>query len=309
MNKKEIYLTKTPVVWGLAMICCLLWGSAFPCIKIGYQLLKIPSGAAASQLLFAGCRFTLAGILVLLFGSIKKKKLLWPKKGSCPYILKLALFQTILQYLFFYIGLAHTSGVKSSIIVASNVFLSILFSCFYFHYENLNRMKILGCLTGFAGVVMINLTGGGMDGGMSFQGEGAVLLSTIAYAFAAGLMKRYGKKEDTLVLSGWQFLAGGLVLIGIALTAGGRLQFSFSSFLLLLYMAFISAAAFSIWGILLKYNPVGKVAVFGFMNPIFGVFLSALLLGEKNQAFGIQGILALVFVCSGIFFINQVSAD
>ena len=56
MNKK--LLTKTPVVCGLAIICCLLWGSAFPCIKIGYQMFNIPSGAVGSQFLFAGIRFT-----------------------------------------------------------------------------------------------------------------------------------------------------------------------------------------------------------------------------------------------------------
>lgn len=72
MNKK--LLTKTPVVCGLAIICCLLWGSAFPCIKIGYQMFYIPSGAVGSQFLFAGIRFTLAGILTILFGSILSKK-------------------------------------------------------------------------------------------------------------------------------------------------------------------------------------------------------------------------------------------
>ena len=50
MNKK--LLTKTPVVCGLAIICCLLWGSAFPCIKIGYSMFHIASADASSQLLF-----------------------------------------------------------------------------------------------------------------------------------------------------------------------------------------------------------------------------------------------------------------
>lgn len=72
MNKK--LLTKTPVVCGLAIICCLLWGSAFPCIKIGYQMFNIPSGAVGSQFLFAGIRFTLAGILTNFFRKYFKQK-------------------------------------------------------------------------------------------------------------------------------------------------------------------------------------------------------------------------------------------
>ena len=70
-------------------------------------------------------------------------------------------------------------------------------------------------------------------------------------------------------------------------------------------MAMISAVAYSLWGILLKYNPVSRIAVFGFMNPVFGVILSALLLGENNQAFSLYGLAALVLVSLGIFLVNR----
>lgn len=72
---KEQWMQKTVVVWFLAMICCLLWGSAFPCIKIGYKMFHIASADASSQLLFAGCRFFLAGVLVLLLGTSGNFKL------------------------------------------------------------------------------------------------------------------------------------------------------------------------------------------------------------------------------------------
>lgn len=73
----------------------------------------------------------------------------------------------------------------------------------------------------------------------------------------------------------------------------------------LLYMAIISAVAYTIWGVLLKYNPVARVSVYGFMNPVFGVILSAFLLGEKNQAFGYKGLTALLLVCIRIFIVNK----
>lgn len=73
-------------------------------------------------------RFVLAGILTVLIGSLLQKKALVPAKTSAPSIVKLAIFQTILQYIFFYIGLAHNSGVKASIINGSNTFFVILVS-------------------------------------------------------------------------------------------------------------------------------------------------------------------------------------
>jgi len=304
MDKK--YLTKTPVVCALALLCCMLWGSAFPCIKIGYRLFDIPSGSVSSQILFAGIRFTLAGVLTILFGSLLRKKLLIPKKSSVPMIIKLSLVQTVLQYVFFYIGLANASGVKSSIIEASNVFLAILIAALVFRYEKLTWLKILGCIVGFAGVVVINMTGEGLDAGMKLSGEGAVFLSTVAYAFSSGMIKKYSEYEDPVILSGYQFFAGGVVMAIGGAAFGGHITVSGApAVLLLIYLALISSVAYTLWGLLLKYNPVGKVTVFVFTNSIFGVLLSALLLGERNQAFGLRGIIALVLVSAGIIIVNR----
>lgn len=305
IHTKDNTLQKPMVVALLALACCFLWGSAFPCIKIGYQIFAIASEDSVSQLLFAGCRFTLAGVLVIFFGSLLGKKVLKPQKSSWGMVLILALFQTILQYVLFYMGLAHTSGVKSSIIEAANVFIAILFSVFLFRFESLTVGKVTGCILGFAGVVLINLTGSSLDASFTLKGEGAILGSTIAYALSAGLIKQFSRKENPVVLSGYQFCIGGLVMVAIGAVMGGHLTVTQpAAVLLLLYMAVISAVAYTIWGILLKYNPVARVSVYGFMNPVFGVILSAFLLGEKNQAFGLKGLAALVLVCIGIFVVN-----
>lgn len=304
--EKEHYLQKPMTVMMLALLCCFLWGSAFPCVKIGYDLFAIAAEDTMSQMLFAGCRFALAGVLVILFGSMLSKRVLVPEKKSIGMVVKLAMVQTVMQYVLFYIGVAHTTGVKSSIINASNVFISLILASLLFRFEKLTARKIVGCLIGFAGVVIINLNGNGLDASFSLKGEGAIFLSTVAYALSSGLIKLYSQKENPVTLSGYQFLIGGLVMIGIAFCMGGRITSgSAAAFLLLLYMALISAVAYTLWGILLKYNPVAKVAVFGFMTPVFGVLLSALLLGERNQAFGWRGIVALLLVCVGIYVVNK----
>lgn len=309
MEKHDPFLQKGWVVCLLALVCCGLWGSAFPCVKIGYSLFQIAPEDTASQILFAGVRFFLAGSLTIAIGSALRRRILFPKNTSWGMVVKLSLAQTVIQYLLFYIGLANTSGVKASIIEASNVFFAILMSSLIFHYETLGKGKLLGCVLGFLGVVLINLNGSGFDTSMTFQGEGFILLSTLSYALSSVLIKKYGRKEDPVTLSGYQFLLGGLVMTLSALAMGGRLHhFTVPSTLLLLYMAMISAVAYSIWGILLKHNPVGRVAVYGFMNPVFGVILSAILLKEQNQAFTFRGLLSLLLVCVGIYAVNRESA-
>ena len=303
MNKNKSLLEKPTMVVIVAVLCCLLWGSAFPCIKLGYQLFDIPSGDSSSQILFAGIRFTLAGILVILAGSMMQGKLLKPSKAAIPKVLKLCMFQTVLQYIFFYIGLAHITGVKGSIVNAVNVFFTILVSCLLFRLEKLDRQKLIGCIIGFAGVIIVNL-GGEFDMSFTFLGDGFLMISAFAYALSSVLIKIYGKDENPVMLSGYQFAAGGLIMILAGLAMGGRLNVvTFQGILLLLYMAFISAGAYTLWSLLLKYNPVSKVAVFGFCTPIFGVILSAVILGESTS-FQLKTLIALMFVCVGIIIVN-----
>lgn len=302
---KEEYLKKTAIVCILAILCCTLWGSAFPAIKLGYQYFEIGGNDSATQILFAGSRFTLAGILTILIGSTMSRKILIPKKQSYRRILVLCLFQTVLQYIFFYIGLANTSGVKAAIINGSNVFVAIIIACVLFRQEKLTWKKMVGCILGFAGVVVINLTKDGLDMHMKFTGEGFILLCTIAYALSSVFIKKYSEDENPVVLSGYQFFVGGVIMMILGAVWGGKLTVITGKGIgMLIYLALVSAVAYSIWGILLKYNPVSKVAIFGFVNPISGVILSSIFLDEKGQSFGLKGILALILVCIGIFIVN-----
>ena len=301
--KERSVLTRKAAVIPLTMLCCLLWGSAFPCIKLGYGYSGIGSDDTASQILYAGLRFALAGVLALIMGSLTARKPLIPRRKAVPKIVMLSLFQTILQYTFFYIGLARSTGMKSSVITASNVFLSILVASLIFRTEKLTFRKILGCAAGFSGVVLINLSG--IGGGFRLTGEGFVFLSALSYAFSAALIKRFSAEEDPVMLSGWQFIIGGTFMTILGLVLGGRIgTVDLRGAAMLVYLAIVSAAAFSIWGTLLKHNPVSMISVFGFMNPVFGVILSFLLLSERSEAGPLRVVAALGLVALGIVIVN-----
>lgn len=303
---KEKLLTNKYILGCLAVFCCILWGSAASTIKIGYQLFAINGTDSATQILFAGLRFTMAGILTVMFGSLLGRQLLFPKKTSWGNVLLLAMLQTVVQYILFYIGVAHTTGVKAAIVVGVEVFVCIFVSCFIFRSEKMTANKLVGSLIGIAGIILVNLNG--IKTGLTpftILGDGFIILSTVAYAVSSSCIKIFSKKENPVVLSGYQFLLGGLIMIIIGFFMGGRIRvFSAGGMLILLYLSFVSAAAYTIWGLLLKYNPVSKVAIYGFVNPLCGVFLSAFLLDE-SAALGVSCIGALVLVCAGIFIANR----
>lgn len=301
------FVTSTLGILLLACLCCLLWGSATPAIKIGYEWFGIVAGDVASRILFAGVRFILAGVLTAIFGSFIAGKPLFPQKSSWGMVCKLGMVQTVFQYIFFYMGLAYTTGVKSAIINGSQTFIAILLACLVFRYEKLTPQKFLGCLIGFAGVIVINYDPTGLTGGFTLKGEGAILMAAIAYALSSALVKKYSQKESPVVLSGYQFIFGGIIMTICGLLMGGSLTgWSVKSVTLLIYLALVSSVAYSVWGILLKHNPVGKVAVYSFTNPIFSVLLSFAFLHETSS-FGLELVLALALVCGGIFLVNRVN--
>jgi len=302
--KKE-WMTKTIVVWIGALICSALWGSAFPGIKLGYRWMQIATEDTATQILYAGYRFTIAGVLAVLLGSLFQRKLLLPSKRSVPRVMLLSLFQTILQYAFFYVGLAHTDGTKASIIEGMNVFVAIFVSGVIFHLEKVTSRKIIGSIIGFCGVVLVNLSGTSLNLNLTLGGEGFIFFSTVAYAFSTVLLKRYSVEENTVMLSGWQFIFGGLVMTAAGFFMGGRIEtVTTDGIAMLLYLAMVSAVAYSLWSILLTYNPVSKVAVFGFMNPVIGFLLSAILLKE-SEALNLTAVVSLGLVCLGIYIVNH----
>ncbi len=302
---KNNILTNKFVVCIIAIVCCGLWGSAFPFVKIGYELFNIID--TASQILFAGLRFSIAGIMTVIIGSLLNRRFLFPQKKSWKNIGTLAFFQTFVQYLFFYIGLSITTGVKASLIEGTCAFFSILIASLIFKQEKLTLLKIAACIIGFGGVIISNINGVSFETGLA--GDLMIFISTISYAFSSVLIKKYSQKENPVTLSGYQFFIGGLVLTLIGLFMGGKLaNFTVQSVFVLLYLGLLSAIAYSLWGIILKHNKVSNVTVYSFMIPVFGVILSALLLeSERSGAFKVENIIALILVSTGIVIINKFS--
>lgn len=302
MEQKKTIFKNPFVIMVTALFCCALWGSATPFIKTGYELI-LPWRGTASTILFAGLRFTLAGIFTVLIYSIGRKKFLYPKKENLGRIGCVASFQTVLQYIFFYIGLANTTGVKGTIASGSTAFFALLVAGIFFKMEKITFKKLLACIIGFAGIVLVNLDG--LDLNMNFFGDGFVIFSSVASAAASVFIKKYSNREDPVVISGYQFFMGGLVMIAIGIASNGHVQIpDIKALGVLIYLAFLSAAAYSLWGVLLKYNPVSKVSIYSFMTPVFGVILSNIMLNENSAVSPLNMALSMVLVSLGIFMLN-----
>lgn len=290
------------------IICCIfctsLWGSAFPCVKLGYELFNISVDDIFSKILFAGWRFFLAGIIVLLITACIQKKFPKLKKEAIKSVVILGFIQTTLEYIFFYIGLSYASGFKGAILNPTSTFMMVILAHFFYKDDKLTFRKTLGCIVGFLGIIIVNLSGD-VNSQSSFLGEGCLIISALAFAIGSIISKEATKIESNpMIVTGYQLLIGGFILIVFGLIGGGKLQVtSTSAFMLFLYLALLSSIAFSLWTTLFKYNPVSKVSIFNFLTPIFGTILSALILSE--DVFNLKNISALILVCFGIYIVNK----
>jgi len=298
------FFTRRSVLFASAILCTLLWGSAYPAIKNGYALLNISPDDVPSQMVFAGYRFLLAGIFLLLLARATGRPWWGMKEGQLGKVTVLGLTQTTLQYIFFYIGLAFATGVKASIVNATGTFFSVLLAHFIYRNERLSYRKSFGCLTGFAGVMVVNFSDSLLTLDFTLAGEGAVMFAAFILAAASIYGKTISQTMDAMLMTAWQLAIGGAALLAIGFAFGGKSgDFTLTSFSLLVYLALLSSIAFALWSILLKFNPVGMVTIFNFLIPIFGAGLSALFLNESIMEW--KNLIALVLVCGGIYLVTK----
>jgi drug/metabolite transporter (DMT)-like permease len=303
LNPHPFYSNRKVVVL-LAGLCCLLWGSAYPAIKSGYALFAIGAADVPSKMVFAGYRFVIAGVLLLLMARLTHRSITKLDATQWRQITTLGLTQTSLQYLFFYVGLAYTTGVKGSIMNATGTFFSVLLAHFIYHNDRLSLNKVIGCLVGFVGVMVVNFNQELLDFDFSLMGEGFVVIAAFILSAASIYGKKISQSMDSVVLTGYQLSIGGVALMLGGYLAGGTLTgFTLASTALLVYLAVLSSVAFALWTILLKYNRVGMVTIFNFLIPIFGAILSAIFLGESILEW--KNLFALGLVCSGIWLVNR----
>ena len=277
---------------AFAVICNCLWGSAFPFIKLGYRLFAIDAADTASILCFAGVRFMLGGLLVLLASLLLEGRLPAVPRGKVlAECCALGLWQTTTQYAFYYAAVALLTGAFGGILNSTQSFLGVILAHFLYRSDRMTPAKALGCAVGFGGVLVATI---GNHGSGSGWGIFCMMAATVIFTISGPWNKSVTRKADSFMVC----------CINLGLAMGGSLApQSPMGIPVLLYLAFVSGAGYVLWALLMKNNPVSRISVFGLVNPVVNVLLSALLNGEP--LFEWQYLAALALVCVGIWLVNR----
>lgn len=299
MDSKKIFENKASKI-AIAVLCCVLWGSAFPVLKISYKELSITSIDKPELLALGGLRFFIAAILLVVFTKFVIKQSLNIGKKNIMKLVALGFFQTAFYYYLFYNGVANTTGTKGAIIGTLETFFTVILAHFVYTNDRIDLNKSIGIVTGFIGIVIANF-GKEFGASVSFLGEGLLALSCLMGAISSIMVKEFAKSIHPFVITSYQMLFGALMMMGVGYGQGASLSFNVISGSLLIYSALLSSVAFSLWFTLLKYNNAGEISLYRFLIPISGAILSAIFVGES---FTIYTFLALILVVSGIIAVN-----
>lgn len=303
MTDTKVNIFRRPAwVAGLALTAAILWGWAYPLIKLGFAEFQITPDMTGSKMLFAGIRFSISGLIILSVARATHRRFAVSKGRDWWYVLLFSLLNTTFHYAFFYFGLSHSDGARAAILNSMSVFTVVIFACMFFKSDKMTMRKALGCILGFIGILALNL-GGKESGHFTWLGDGMIILNALCSAFASLMTRGLGKRVDVFVGTGYSLALGGALLVIPALLMGGVLpNVTIVGLLILMMLIAISTIGFTLYNKLLTCNPVGKVAIFNSLIPVIGAVSSCLCLSEP---FYWKYIIAGALATAGIYVINK----
>lgn len=228
---------------------------------------------------FAGVRFTLAGLLLLAVAKDPRAEF---KATDKRLLLGFAFTQTFGQYLAFYYGIAVSSGALAGLLSTIGSFWWMILAPLIGGATWPKRSQWLALGIGAIGVSMAAAVPG--------TGAGNPWLGTLLITCSTGLgavgVIQFGKLRATIgarAATGYSLLIGGvgLLLMGVRAFPRAVELMPPAALGLTCWLAFVSAAAFSLWNHLSTLHPVPLLAGYRFLIPICGMTGSLLVLGEK----------------------------
>lgn len=274
-----------------AIIACLLWSTVYGVIKIGLQY--------DTPLHFAGIRFMISGLMILPF-TVKPAAYFAMIREHWKIVLSVTILQTLLNYILFYLGMNLVPGALGAVIVGSQPLVTAMVVAFMYKGERLTGKKTITIIMGITGVVLISAGRQALRIGAATEiiGVALILCANIATALSNVMVSFKSKGINPLVLSSSTLFSGGMLIFLISLFFEGTDKGTMPSeyWFSLIWLSFVSAAAFSIWFRLLQrpHVKVSELNLWKFIIPVMGAVISWIIVpGEKPEWLTVTGIIII----------------
>ena len=268
----------TPIL--LALVVMLCWGSLYPTVKLGYEKFEIDTAYYPNLLLFAGVRFTVSGVLITLFLTAKNKKIPTVSTGKeWLGIAVVGLFSVMLNYSLAFYGLSIVASSKTALLKQAGALIFIVISALLFKESKMTIGKGIGAVLGACSIVILNINQLGISMGF---GETIIILSSFCTVTASVVCKKMLTNTDSIAITGYSQLFGGVVLLAIGFAFGGKMAFAeMGDWLLFGYMTLATCASYMIWYTIVQKYDLSKLFIVKLSEPLFAAIIGAIILQEN----------------------------
>ena len=276
--KDEKKSSLVPVL--LALIVMMLWGSLYPSVKMSYKLFEIDTSYYPNLLLFAGVRFTATGLMISLFQVAKKKTIpVMQTKQEWLGVLLVGVFAVLINYACTFFGLSVVESSKTALLKQSGMLVFIVVSAFFFKEDKLTWQKGVGAILGLVSIIFLNLS----DVGISFSlGSIIIIASSVSSVASSVICKKMLKNVDSVVLTGYSQLFGGIVFLIVGTACGGSITLKEAGdFALLIYILLATSVSYSLWYTVVQKYELSKLFIIKLSEPMFAAIIGAIVLQEN----------------------------
>jgi drug/metabolite transporter (DMT)-like permease len=274
-------LARRPLLYaGLALLFSFLWASAFIAVKAALDY--------SPPLFLMGSRFLVAGSVLLFVARLQGERFPTGRR-EWVHLVVLGLLNQAAYLGISAIGLRYLAAGMGAVLASTNPLMLAAVAALVLR-ERLGPTRILGLGVAFGSVALVMSS----RLGVSNEPVGMVLLLVGNAAMVAGtiLFKRWAPPLGLTVLNGTQLLVASVaLLVPSALFEPVTAVRLAPGFLVpMAYLAFgVSCGAVSIWFALLLSGDASKASAYLFLNPLIGLALGALLLGEALHPLDLLG--------------------
>jgi drug/metabolite transporter (DMT)-like permease len=276
-----------------AIIACLLWSTAYAGIKLGLQF--------DTPFHFAGIRFIISGLMILPF-TVKPSVYFAMIRNNWKVIAWVTILQIVINYSLFYNGLNLVPGALGAVIYGAQPLIIAFVAAAMHKDDRLTKKKIVTIVFGISGVILISFGRQAFKLGTGLELLGVLMLLTgnVATAVSNVVISLKSNEINPFVLSSSSLFLGGVVLYLISIPFEPELAgpFPVRYWMILIWLSFMAASAFSIWYKLLQRPgvKVSELNLWKFINPVTGAILSWLFIPNENpELLTIAGIVIITF--------------
>ena len=262
-----------------AIIACLLWSTAYAGIKLGLQF--------DTPFHFAGVRFIISGLMILPF-TVKPALYIKMVREHWKVVAWVTTLQILVNYSLFYQGLNLVPGSLGAVIVGSQPLVTAVVASMMHKDDKLTRKKVVTIVFGISGVILISAGRQAFRLGTALELLGVLMIlgGNIATSTSNVIVSVRSKGINPFVLSSFSLFTGGVIfyLVSIPLEGHSDDLLPARYWLILLWLSFMAASAFSLWFKLLQRPgvKVSELNLWKFVIPVVGAILSWLLIPDEH---------------------------